>query len=706
MSQTYPCGVVTVVSQPVWRGGPSVVPPPVKFHVSSVQLTWAWGSDGAEATIIYDWSGVPVTTGYNLTIETAGHIFWGVCTDDAPRESSTGLTRELKFKDFLLYLKYDQVYGSFNKLDDHIVNGRRQKRYFHYLPDLRLPVTLFPTLWQYDASGNPMLFIDNQVNGYGVAVNPGSPTDAPAAPPGPYFSGFIKTYTTAPLTAAQIILIILNSTTVKDVWTCSFHPDQFNYPVYGIDATGGKSLQAILQEISDAQGLVFAQVGAPLNLYWIRKGQLDARYPEEIPLTPPLETNPATGEQQLLTDDRILGTSLSGHPTQVQILGDRNTYLVLNIPLVPGWSPGWEAMWSVNLFRDDIYQRGVTADAVTIGAHTFPVGTAFKTIGASKYDPEQIIARQLAVVASMNMTVAQYAQLRNETPFDPSSIANPVWCDYKKFAGKSRLDMPAELYITQILLRAFQFPAGFQITNAQGVMVPLDSLEVLDKLIARVTYDPKTGTMSADPLVAADGTGLALALGYEVGKDLFAKINPGRFDLSTWNNAQNVWSAQEFTIDDTGEPGGKTVLFDSPIIKSATLVKIVDGYGVFNGAPTKSDGETPGFDIPQVQIGCCFSAERYSFFSTEFLGGRVETMQIGGLNKEFICTYGQTGVGGFTEVKYSDGLTADQKAIQFVAPLELLQYIYDKGGYQHLLLQNPETGAFPNGMQLNPFIDG
>ena len=62
-------------------------------------------------------------------------------------------------------------------------------------------------------------------------------------------------------------------------------------------------------------------------------------------------------------------------------------------------------------------------------------------------------------------------------------------------------------------------------------MVPLDSLEVLDKLIARVTYDPKTGTMSADPLVAADGTGLALALGYEVGKDLFAKINPGRFDL-------------------------------------------------------------------------------------------------------------------------------------------------------------------------------
>jgi hypothetical protein len=642
--------------------------------IASIEINHAWGSEGAEASVVYGWTATPVTTGYQASISVGGKQFFGVCVADAPNQSSSGLKRELKFKDNLLYLSYDQVWCSFNVLDDHIVNNVRVKRYVHILPDLAREVTLVPAAFQ---------LVDNL---------PIIPTQFTA---GSYYSGLIKTYSDAQLTAAQIITLILNSTSIKDKWTTnSFHPDQFTAPLgQPIDALGGKSLKAVLQEISDQQGLVFAQVNAPFNLMWVRKGQLDSRYPSMVSVVPPLETNPATGQNQLLTDDRITGDALSGNPTQVMILGDRNTYQVMNIPLVADWSPGWEQYWDVILFREAIYQNGKTVAPASVNNQTFPAGTPFTAIGSSAADPEQILARQLALVASLSITVAQFAQLMGESLF----VDEPNFADYKLYAGKSRLDMPAELYINQILFRAFSFPVGFAITNQYGTVIPIDSLEVMDKQIGRITYDPITGEMSADPTLAADGNGLAIAHGYEVGKDLFSKINPDRFNLSEWNNAQLIWAAQEFTMDDSGEPGGKVVLFRERLIASTNLVKIIDGYGVFNAAPTKNDGVTPGFDIPAVQVGICFSGERYAFLSTPNEGGRTETMQVGGLNKELLCTYG---VAGFAEVLYSDGLTADQKAAQIIAPLELLQYIYDKGGYRHALIP-----PFQNAMQLNPFID-
>lgn len=689
---------ITATVPPVYRGGPAQgAPPPTQLTMQSLTASFAWGSEGGEASLTYDYNGVPVEVGMQMVINAAGHVFYGVCTDSAPFFGSGGQKWEVKFRDNLYNLGKDQAYCAFNKLDDHIVNNRRVKRYVHYLPDLDSDVTLVPAAWQKVGGQSNIDFL---IGGEIFST----------VPAGIYFGGLIKAYTNAPLTAAQIIILVLNSIWTNDTWTTNFHPDQFTYPVFDVDSTGGGKITALFQSISDQQGLVFAQVGAAFNLMWVRKGQLDSRYAEQIALTPAPEINPATGLPQLLTDDRVLGQSLSSNPTQVRILGDRNTYMVLNVPLVPGWSPGWEQYYQKDVFLVACYNNGSTSRIEVVGGQSFPAGTKFTTIGGpiatvngvtnpvgTGADPEGIVAYQLALEFSESVTVAQFATLMGEALFE----GQPNLADYLKYADKSRLDMPAVLYIDQILFRAFQFPDGFTITNQYGVEIPLDSLEVLDKQIARITYDPITGEMEADPTVAADGNGLALVQGYQVAKDLFAKINPSRFDLTRWNSAQDIWATQDYVVDDNGEPGGKTILFTEPIIKSASLVKIIGSYGVLNANPVKSDGVTPGFDTANVQIGLCFSGERYSWLSTPNPGGRLETVQIGGLNRELIGVYGES---GFVEVLYSDGLSADQKAQQYVFPIQLQQYVYDKGGYRHALLPNGKGGWNPQ-IQLNPFID-
>ena len=677
MGAANPPGWVSVTPQPVYRGGPANPPPPNKFNIQSATATYSWGSEPGEATIIYDAGAVPVSIGYYVTLQISGHTFSGLCVADSPSTSSGGNKRELKFRDNRYWLSKDQVYCAFNHLDDHIVNNVRVKRYVHILPDLAGNVVL--TLAPFQLNNNVPQII----------------TEFPA---GPYFGGMIKTYTNAPLTAAQIITLILNSVYVRDNWTVSFQPDMYTNPVWDIDALGGKSLAALLQEISDQQGLVFTNSGGAFNLVWVRKGFLDPRWPNPLPFFPAPETNPATGEQQVLIDDIVQGDSISENPTNINILGDRNVYMPMNIPMVQDWSPGWAAFWDIILFREDIYQRGVTQASITIGSAAFAAGTPFKNIGGSTSDPEQILARQLALAYSLEITVAQYAQLRGETLF----VDEPNFADYRKFAGKTRLDMPAALYIEQVLFRAFRFPDGFTIKNAAGLNVPLDSMEILDKMIARVTFDPIEGTMFANPNLAADGNGLAIIQGYQVGQGLFDRINPDRFNLQNWTSAQNIWQSLQFQIDDSGEPDGKFILFSDPVISSKSLVSLIDGYATFNAQPLQSDGVTPGFDIPAVQCALCFAVEKFNYFRTGVIdAGATETYPVAGLNQELVFTYG---VPGYTEVPYSDGLYAAQKAANFIAPLLLNQYSYYKGGYKHALMADG-SGNYPRAISLTPIHD-
>ncbi len=632
-----PYAIASVTDRPVHRGGATQPAPPVEFKLSAGTISYSWGSEPGEATLVYDLeSGAPVTSGWSLTIRSAGYIFTGVCISDCPKSSSSGKTRELRFQDNRHWLDYDRVFFSFNVLDDHIVNNVRVKRYVHITPN--------------------------------------------------NYPGLIKTYTDAPYTVSEMLDMIFDSNYVEDSWVPIYHADQIAFTVYDFNAYGGKSLKSILQELSDAQGLLFTLHGGPYRLEWQRKG--DITYPAP---TLPLDTHPVTGEIVSLTDNRSDGTALSNHPTRICILGDRNLYQFHEITMVPDWKSGWEEFYDINLFREDIFNRGKTVKTVTIDGQVFNPGTLFTVIASSGKDPEQIISRQLALACSLEISVIEYATLRADLPH---------FADYRRFAGKTRIDMPATLYIEALLFRAFRFPDGFSVTNKAGITIPVDSLEVASKMVARVTHDALTGVMTWDYNQCSDGNGYAIIQGYQVGKDLFKTINPDRFRLSDWTDAQSVWERAEFQVDDSGQPEGKLILFNEPVIKSSNLVKIVNGYGVFNAAPTKTNGD-PGFDAPTVKLAITFAAERYqSYWGT---GTRDEVESIGGLNAEYVGKYGSLPA-TFLEVPYADAKLSDEKAYQFATPLLARQFVYEFGGYTRAILPQPD-GTYATGQQITPKLD-
>ena len=460
---------------------------PAQFKIQAANLTWAWGSEPATASLVYV-SATPVSIGAAVQLNIAGHTFYGVCKSDTPSVSSKGHTRTLEFADNREYLDWDKVYCSFNASDDRIVDGVRVKRYAHILPK--------------------------------------------------NFNASLKTHTTTPYSARQILDFLFHAPTVEDDWLRAYHPEQRTALPVQFDFTSGESLRSAVQRVTDAQGLVFSLIGGPFRLVWVRKG------------VGALPAFPAA------SDDRQCGLALSGNPTRIRILGDRNLYQVHNIPVVPDWSRAWEQFFDPAKFIDHIYQVGASRTDLTLtndrgNTRGFPAGTLFKDIGSaqnnnSPFDPEQMISRQLARALALDLTVSQYAEL----------VQVDAFLDYRKFSTRSRNDMPAVLYIRQVLFRAFRFPDGFFIVNAFGERIPAHSLAPAQKLVAKVTHDPVTGLMEWDPSQNADGNGYAIARGYQVGKDLFRSIRPERFNINQWTDSMNIWEHLDFQIDDSGGDDG------------------------------------------------------------------------------------------------------------------------------------------------------
>jgi hypothetical protein len=622
------------------RGGGTATPR--KFDLQSGQVTWSWGSEPASASLTYVGT-TPVSIGASLTLNIAGTKFFGVCKSDIPVQASGGHNRVLEFEDNRRWLDHDNVFGAFNLPDEKIVGGLRKKRYKHMLP-----------------------------------VN---------------WRSYTFTYTDAPYTARQILNYFLLSEFVKDSWGAVYHADQ-NFPVYDINFLSGDKLRNVLTRVSEAQGLVFTLMGGPFRLVWARKGQ--GTLPTFTHHVLNTDKTAYTGTSYvsvfpLASDNRTDGFALSGHATQIQVLGDRNLYQVHDIPLIPDWQTAWEQFYDFNLFIEEIYRIGRTDRAVTLsndaGSHTFPAGTLFRDIGlfqigGEPIDPEQIISRQLARAEALDITVLEYANLKGNAAFE----------DFRKFSTRSRLDMPAALYIKQILFRCFKFATNFAILNRDGASVPLASLEIASKMLAKVTHDPITGFMDWDETENADGNGYAVVRGYQVGHDLFKTIKPHRFDINQWNDSQNVWQHIEFQVDDSGEEDSKFILFDEPVIRSCDLVDMVDGYAVLKAVPT--------FSVTPVRIAITFAAEQF-FYSqgTEF---KHELHSEPGLNGEHLSSYLEPALP--VEIPYTDGKTATVKASEVAASLLNLQSVFKRGRYTRRITRNA-NGTYPAGATLNGLID-
>lgn len=597
---------IIVSPPPAYRGGAGGSP--VQHLIQSARITHSWGSEPATAEVVY--LGDDIQGGYFVTIQMVGYTFYGTANRFKPVISSQGNEKTLSFVDLRDYMDWDHVYCAFNKSELRLVGGIYARRYWHILP------------------GN--------------------------------FNRLERTYTTSPLTAAQILNHLFNAATVEDNWSCNYHSDQINYPVYELDFLGGPKLREAVQEISDKQGLVFTLSGL-FELSWVRKGE---------GIAPAIPAG---------SDFREDGAALSGHPTRIRVLGDRNRYQIHDIPMQRSWTQAWEQFYDLNLFIDDIYNRGSITAPFTIGGTTHPAGTAFTEIDSG--DSEQIAGRQLAASRAMEITVWEYAELRGD---------HGSWDDYRRYAGRSRLDMPAALYIETILFRAFEPPSNFAIVNGYGQIIPGNSLSIVPEMIASVTHSPTTGYMNWYGEDPPSGNGYAVVRGYQVGKDLFRTIQPDRFKVSDWLRTQEVWEHHEFQIDDSGDGRVGYILFTEPVINSADLVVMKDGYAVLNANPT--------ITVPQVRAALTFEAEIFSYIVGS--GTRDDREIVSGLYSEFVGSHGYLPA----ELPFLDGQYATEKAQDYGGALLNNQFVYRIGSYVEYPAPNG-SGVFPAGSPLTAHID-
>lgn len=566
----------------------------LQAQARSATITWGWGAQPSRATLAFVASDTekwpPITAGAYTEIKLFGKTFYGLArsgpaTDNAGEvlpmvKSSSGRTVTIEFEDTRRYLYADSVFCAFNKVETRMVGTKRVRRYWHIYPSR--------------------------------------------------FKPYVKTYSDAPLTAANMLDLIFAAFTTQIAWQRAYHADQILYPVHDVDALAGKSLAELVNEISEAQALTFTLAGGPFRLVWSRKGE------GQLPAVP------------VASDDQTLSLALSGHSTRVHVIGDRNVYLVLDVPMIADWNRHWEEFWDLEKFTADLFQRA-RDPASNQPFNNYPG------------DVEQQIGWQLAAARAREITVAEYAALRLDKDFR----------DFRLYAGRSRMNLPAWIYMTDLMFRAFRPPPALTVNGITGAT---DAMEIVDTLPARVTHDPVKGTMAADLTDTPEGNGYCIVQGYNVGSDLFRTVNPERFRFDQWVANQDLWQAVPFQIDQSAETG-RFIILESWVFRSRNFVHTENGLAALNAPAT--------LEVPPVRCALAFEWDKYTL--TLGPGSWDEHVNVPGLRAEYIVDPKAAQV---VEVPYADGMMADAKAAQVAAPILSRPFRYYQGSYRWKL--NPD----------------
>lgn len=600
---------------------------PAEFQLSGMTLTHAWGAQPATATCTYVRETVAsesirskgILTGAAMTIIGPGHTFDGVCVSDVANDSSGGKERVLTFHDLREFLKWDYVFCALNMVETLMVAPspgaapRRVRRYWHILP-----------------------------------VN---------------FASQIRTYTVAPLSAAECCNLLFGAGTVMSPWSAQYHPDMGLYPHLNFDALSGKRLDTALTEIGERLGLVFTCdgiVGSTWRLRWGRMGQL-------LSGDSFLEIDGTDGSLvwPINADDCRDGLGLTDAPNRVRVLGDRNVWQLLDVEVEPDWVSAWEVFFDPSTFIEHVFANCSDQNGQPYRTMTFP------------NDPDQVIARQLAMARAYDITVAEFA-----------GLFGSQYLDTRRFAGRLRADMPCVLYIGMILFHCYRLPAVIQVGPIQ---VPATSLNPIESMLCQVTHDPVTGLMTASLTEQAEGNGYGIAQGYNLGGDIFEKLNPNQFDLASWITNQELWQHVTFQLDDAGD-GTRNIVLDQPMVKSQNLLMEVNGHPVPNRAGT--------IDVARVRVALTVEADKFIYDAWEGnpnYANRVTVINENGLHEEYIFKVGSP-VSATNPVRttYADGLTAEQKAWQFARCVLGMPWYARGGGYQRRL-RDGDVGTTING---------
>lgn len=356
--------------------------------ISDMSFTYSWGMSPASGNLTC-LGQLAVFVGGDAVLSIGGSSFFGILSNIVD-EIRDGESLRLSFVDNRVKLQNDDVYCLFNRVEVRSDNPAtpgidRQKRYVHILP----------ANWPKQ----------------------------------------IKTYTAMPYSAAEIIALLLSAPTVATAWSTVLDPLQ-NKPVPEFDALTGKKLANALQEISDAQGLLFT-LRDQATLYFAQKGAGN---------TPSYTAND--------TAEHSTGEAISGADTKITVVGDRNRYQDLSIDLIPDWYAGYEAFWAEPEWMAEV--------ARVFGGNLNTFASA-ATVAA--------IARKV--------TVREYAARKGG-----------AWRDFGMWAEVSRMEIPVWIYLQDIVFKAYRVPRNYSFNG-----VPLDSLELIEGLLCALNYT-LDGTLS------------------------------------------------------------------------------------------------------------------------------------------------------------------------------------------------------------------
>ena len=125
------------------------------------------------------------------------------------------------------------------------------------------------------------------------------------------------------------------------------------------------------------------------------------------------------------------------------------------------------------------------------------------------------------------------------------------------------------------------------------------------------------------------------------------------------------------------------------MIRSADLIKVIDGNAVLNAEPT--------ITVPPVKCALTFDCEKFSFIKGT--GTRDDFTHVPGLYGQHVGTHNANP----TEVLFADGLSAQAKANQVASPLLGRQFSHTSGKSDRHVY--PTNGVWAQGTQLNGAID-
>ena len=361
------------------------------------------------------------------------------------------------------------------------------------------------------------------------------------------------------------------------------------------------------------------------------------------------------------------------------VVGDRNEYHCLNVPLVPDWPLAWQTLFDVDLLAWDLYWHEL--DEGETGTH---VPTPYHATGA-----HNLSGYLRAAARARRITVGEYAALRASRPaYDPAAPTVPLsFADTRWYGGRSRMTMPAALYLQQILFRAYRIPsaaeagaeaAKVRLTNRQGVTVELKNLEISDRACWDTDFNPASGVMVAGDGTGEPGNGLAVVQNYQILSNIFAGLRWDTAETANWANATDMWGEARFNVEPAGD-GTQVIVFEEPLVRLSSIVApngqgypVPSGWDPLNAASYSMVGRLT------ARVGLTFLGENFNYRVGS--GGRDGLETVPGLSSQFKVN---PATGALTEIPFADGDLGSDKAVDIAAALLNRPEIYVAGGYQY-----------------------